>query len=175
MATNLKNLSEFSSEIPSAKDMSFGIVVSQWNLDITSKLLEGAIDTLTKAGCLRENITVKWVPGAFEIPLAVQYFADLTTVDGVVALGCVIQGETRHFDFICGPVSQSILNIQLAEGLPVGFGLLTTNDMQQALDRAGGKHGNKGDEAAATAIMMVSLGRSMNGEALRFIDKGAVN
>ncbi len=157
MATNLKNLSHFTSELPSAEGMSFGIVVSQWNNEITSKLLEGAINTLKEAGCADEDIKVKWVPGAYELPLGVKFFAEYSTVDAVIALGCVIQGDTRHFDFICGPVSQAIMDLQLEEELPIGFGLLTTEDFQQAADRAGGKHGNKGDEAAATALMMLSL------------------
>ncbi len=164
MATNLKNLSHFTSELPSAEGMSFGIVVSSWNNEITSKLLEGAINTLKEAGCAEGDIQVKWVPGAYELPLGVKFFVEHSTVDAVIALGCVIQGETRHFDFICGPVSQAIMDIQIEEEMPIGFGLLTTEDFQQAADRAGGKHGNKGDEAAATALMMLALQGEMEAE-----------
>lgn len=144
--------------------MTFAIVVSEWNSEVTTKLLDGAISTLIKSGCSPENITVKWVPGTFELPLAAQYFIELTTVDAIITLGCVIQGETKHFDFICQSTAQSLQNIAIREAVPVIFGILTTNDMQQALDRAGGKQGNKGDEAAATAVKMVALARELESE-----------
>lgn len=164
MATNLKNLSQFDKPVPSAKDMRFGIVVAEWNSAITGALLEGALATLRAAGCAEENIIVKWVPGTFELPMGAQYFAEYTNVDGVIALGCVIQGETRHFDFVCQGVTIGITQLQLSWSMPVTFGVLTTENQQQALDRAGGKHGNKGDEAAATAIKMVALQREMERE-----------
>lgn len=164
MASQNKNLSVFDRPIPSAEDMSFGIVVSEWNTTITSSLLKGALDTLHAAGCPKEQVSVKWVPGTFELPMGAQWFAEFTDVDAVITLGCVIQGETRHFDFVCQGVTQGIQQMQLSWNMPIAFGVLTTNDMQQALDRAGGVHGNKGDEAAATAIKMVALQREMEME-----------
>lgn len=161
MATNLKNLSNYNnSEIPNAKEMKFGIVVAQWNTDVTGALYKGAIDTLMKHGCKEENILVKHVPGSFELTLGAQFFAEYTEVDSVICLGCVIQGETRHFDFICQGVTHGITQLNIKYNLPFIFGLLTTENQQQALDRAGGKHGNKGDEAAVTAIQMVAIKKS---------------
>ena len=169
MASNLKNLSVFDRPVPSAAEMSFGIVVAEWNHAITSALLDVAIATLRAAGCPEEKISVKWVPGTFELAMGAQYFAEYTNVDAVIVLGCVIQGDTRHFDFVCQGVTQGVQQMQLSWNMPIAFGVLTTNDQQQALDRAGGKLGNKGDEAAATAIKMVALQREMeledNGEA----------
>lgn len=164
MATNLKNLSHFERAVPSSKDMRIGIVVAEWNSAITGALLEGALHTLKEAGCEDENIIVKWVPGTFELPMGAQYFAEYTNVDGVIVLGCVIQGETRHFDYVCQGVTIGITQLQLSWSMPIAFGVLTTDNQQQAIDRAGGKHGNKGDEAAATLIKMVALQREMENE-----------
>ncbi len=154
-----KNLSAIGVTLPSAVDMKIGIVWSEWNTEITAALLNGAIATLREAGCVDENIVVKQVPGAFELPFGVRLFAEHSDVDGVIALGCVVQGETRHFDFICQGVTQGIQSVSLDWDLPTAFGVLTTNDMQQALDRAGGKYGNKGREAAATLLRMITLQR----------------
>jgi 6,7-dimethyl-8-ribityllumazine synthase len=137
--------------------MHFGIVVSEWNIEITNKLLEGAYGTLIQHSAKEKNIVVKWVPGSFELPLGAQLVAENHKVDAIICLGCVIQGETRHFDFICNAASSGIMQLNLEYNLPFIFGLLTPNDMQQAQDRAGGKHGNKGDEAALTAIKMVAM------------------
>ena len=137
--------------------MRFGIVVSEWNGEVTEALLDGAIRVLTRSGCDISNITVKRVPGAFELPLGVQFLAEYTDVDAVIALGCVVQGETPHFDYICQGATQGITQLAIAWNMPVAFGLLTTDSIQQALDRAGGRLGNKGEEAAATAIRMVAL------------------
>ncbi len=161
MATNLKNLSVFQSEIPSAEGFKFGIVVAEWNWEVTGALLEGAVKTLVQAGCAESDILIRKVPGTFELTLGAQFFAEYTDVDAVIVLGCVIQGETRHFDFICQGVTQGVTQVSLTWNMPVIFGVLTTEDLQQALDRAGGKHGNKGDEAAATAISMVALQNEM--------------
>lgn len=159
MAT--RDLSDYDlNSVPSAENMSFGIVVAEWNWHITSALAQGAIDTLKRHGAIDENIRVKYVPGTFELPLGGQFFAELDNVDSVILLGCVIQGETRHFDYICEGVTQGTKDLNLKYNKPFIFGVLTTNDEQQALDRAGGKHGNKGDEAAVTAIKMVDLQRS---------------
>jgi len=143
--------------VPSGDNMRFGIVVSEWNFQITSALAEGAIKTLKKHGVRDEDILVKYVPGSFELPLGAQYFAEMENVDAVILLGCVIQGETRHFDFICQGVTQGTIELNLKYNKPFIFGILTTENEQQALDRSGGKHGNKGDEAAVTAIKMVYL------------------
>lgn len=161
MATNLKNLSDYNPDkVPDASGMKFGIVVAEWNVEITGALLKAAVDTLKRHGVLDENISVRWVPGTFELTRGAAYFAEATDVDAVIVLGCVIQGETRHFDFICNGVTQGITALNMQYSMPFIFGVLTTNDQQQAIDRAGGKHGNKGDEAAVTAIKMVSLGES---------------
>ena len=158
MATSLKNLSDYdASKVSSAEDMKFGIVVAEWNPEITNALLEGAVKSLLKHGAKEEDITIKHVPGSYELPLGAQLFLEDTDVDAVIILGCVIQGETRHFDFICDAVGQGVMKLNLDYITPVIFGLLTTNNQQQAIDRAGGKHGNKGDEAAITAIKMVDL------------------
>lgn len=168
MASELKNLSVFERPVPSAAEMSFGIVVAEWNHEITSALLAGAVATLREAGCPEDKISVKWVPGTFELAMGAQYFAEYTNVDAVIVLGCVIQGDTRHFDFVCQGVTIGVQQMQLSWNMPIAFGVLTTNDRQQALDRAGGRLGNKGDEAAATAIKMAALQREMeledNGE-----------
>jgi len=153
MATKKHNLSQFDSPLPSAAEMRFGIVVAEWNREVTEALLEGAVRTLRAAGCPDLNIQIKYVPGTFELALGAQFFAEYTDVDAVIALGCVIQGDTRHFDFICQGVTQGITQLQIQWNMPIAFGVLTVNDMQQALDRCG----NKGDEAAATAINMVKL------------------
>jgi 6,7-dimethyl-8-ribityllumazine synthase len=156
MAT--KNLSEYDIEkVPSAEGMKFGIIVAEWNYEITGALAEGAIGTLKKHGTEEKNIIVKHVPGTFELTLGAQYMAEYTDVDAVIVLGCVIQGETRHFDFICAGVTQGIIELNVKYNKPFIFGVLTTDNQQQALDRAGGRLGNKGDEAAVTAIKMVAL------------------
>lgn len=156
MAT--KNLSEYDlTTVPSAAAMKFGIVVAEWNYEITGALAQGAADTLKRHGAFEENIIVKHVPGTFELTLGAQYLAEFTDVNAIIALGCVIQGETRHFDFICHGVTQGITTLNMKYNKPFIFGVLTTDNHQQALDRAGGKLGNKGDEAAVTAIKMLAL------------------
>ena len=135
MATKKHNLSQFDSPLPSAAEMRFGIVVAEWNREVTEALLEGAVRTLRAAGCPDLNIQIKYVPGTFELALGAQFFAEYTDVDAVIALGCVIQGDTRHFDFICQGVTQGITQLQIQWNMPIAFGVLTVNDMQQALDR----------------------------------------
>lgn len=160
MAT--KNLSAYDIEsVPSGKGYKFGIVVAEWNYEITGALAQGAIDTLKRHDVLDKNITVHHVPGTFELPLGGQFFAEYSDVDAIIILGCVIQGETRHFDFICHGVTQGTTDLNLKYNKPFIFGVLTTENEQQALDRAGGKLGNKGDEAAVTAIKMVALKQNM--------------
>lgn len=175
MATRHHNLSQLDTPLPSAADMKFGIVVAEWNRDITEALLEGAVRTLRKAGCPDLNIEIKYVPGTFELSLGAQFFAEYSDVDAVIALGCVIQGDTRHFDFICQGVSQGVTQLQIQWNMPIAFGVLTVNDRQQALDRAGGRLGNKGDEAAATAIQMVRLQDEMEAASPENIDRKNIN
>jgi 6,7-dimethyl-8-ribityllumazine synthase len=161
MSSVNKNLSSAEgSEIPDAKPFKFGIVYSEWNYEITNALKEGALKTLLDNGALQENITVKQVPGSFELTLGAQYLAEYTNVDAIICLGCVIQGETRHFDFICDAVAKGITDLNIKYNMPFIFGVLTPDSQQQAVDRAGGKHGNKGDEAAVTAIKMLGLKKS---------------
>ncbi len=157
MATVHKIKSGVVAQIPSAKDMKFGIVVSEWNPHITGPMLDGAVRTLMANGCPESEIIVKRVPGTFELPLGAQFFAEYTDVDAVIVLGCVVQGDTRHFDYVCDGVTQGVSQLMLAWNMPVAFGVLTTDNMQQAEDRAGGKLGNKGSEAAEVAIKMVAL------------------
>ncbi len=164
MATKNHNLSQFDSPLPSAADMSFGIVVAEWNPHITGALAQGAKNTLLEAGCKEENIAIRYVPGTFELPLGAQFFAEYTEVDAIIVLGCVIQGDTPHFDYVCSGVTQGVTQLQLHWNIPIAFGVLTVLEEQQALDRCGGALGNKGDEAAATVLKMVELQRSMTKE-----------
>jgi 6,7-dimethyl-8-ribityllumazine synthase len=158
MSSSQKNLSQFEGiPTPDAKPYRFGIVWSEWNHEITGALKQGAYDTLLKAGALEENIVVKTVPGSFELTLGAQYVAEFTNVDAVICLGCVIQGETKHFDFICEAVAKGITDLNIKYNKPFIFGVLTPNTHQQAVERAGGEFGNKGDEAAVTAIKMLAM------------------
>jgi 6,7-dimethyl-8-ribityllumazine synthase len=158
MASQLKNLSDFSHTIiPSAAPYRFGIVVAEWNAEVTRALLEGAYQTLIKHGAKEENIHSYPVPGSFELTSGADLLLKQGNLDAVICLGCVIQGETRHFDFICNAVATGVSNVAIKYSKPVIFGVLTTDNQQQAIDRAGGKHGNKGDEAAITAIKMAEL------------------
>ena len=133
------------------------IVVSEWNSEVTESLYVSCHATLVQHGVNRENIIKKMVPGSFELTLGSQWMAQQDEIDAVICLGCVIQGETRHFDFICQSVAQGVKDVALKYNKPVIFGVLTTDTKKQALDRAGGKHGNKGDEAAYTAVKMLDF------------------
>ena len=158
MASDQKNLSDYShTNINNIGDKQFAIVVSEWNEEITESLYQGALDTLLSHGALKEHIVRKNVPGSFELTLGAQWMAAEENIDAIICLGCVIQGETRHFDFICDAVANGITNVSLKYNKPVIFGVLTLNSQKQALDRAGGKYGNKGDEAAITAIKMLGF------------------
>ena len=157
MATSNKNLSTYSrTNISDISDKRFGIVVSEWNSEVTEALYSGAVETLLQHGAVKENIIRKTVPGSYELTLGAQWMA-MEDIDAVICLGCVIRGETPHFDYICQAVANGITNVALKYDKPVIFGVLTTLDLQQAIERAGGKHGNKGDEAAATAIKMLGF------------------
>jgi 6,7-dimethyl-8-ribityllumazine synthase len=156
MASNLKNLSQHN-EIPNAGTHRFGIVVSEWNSEITDALLQGATKTLQDAGANDEQIIISYVPGSFELPFGAQKLILDVDVDCVICLGCVIQGETPHFDYVCSATGLGVMQVGLEHNKPVIFGVLTTLNQQQALDRAGGKHGNKGVEAAVTALKMLNI------------------
>ena len=161
MATIHRNLSEYSKDsIPNGADFKVGIVVSEWNEKITLNLLKGAKETLLKHGVLESNIMIRFVPGAFELPLGAQLMLDHTQMDGVIAIGVVIQGETKHFDFVCQGATQGLIQVNLEYNSPVAFCLLTDNDIQQSIDRSGGKHGNKGVECAIACMKMIELKKS---------------
>ena len=158
MATYLRNLSEYDfSKVPDASNMCFGIVVAEWNPEITGKLLEGCVSTLEKHGTLPENIHVKTVPGSFELIYGAHQMCLNGGYDAVIILGCVIRGDTPHFDYICAGVTYGIARLNAKREIPVIHGLLTTNDLQQAEDRSGGRLGNKGDECAVVAIKMAKF------------------
>ena len=158
MATVQKNLSNFDKdEIPDAQKMIIGIVVSQWNNNITDNLLDGAKKTLLELKIEEANIIIHHVPGTFELPLATQYLLEHTNVHGVIALGSVIQGETKHFDFVCDGAINGLMNVSLKYNKPVILGVLTDDNLQQAIDRSGGKHGNKGIECAVACVKMIAL------------------
>ena len=158
MATAFHNLSDYDfNSVPDASDMRFGIVVSEWNSNITGALLEGAVTTLKKHGVKDENLLVQTVPGSFELTFGSAQMIKSGKVDAVIAIGCVVRGDTPHFDYVCAGTTQGIAELNAQAKIPVIFGLITTDTMQQAEDRAGGIHGNKGDECAVTAIKMVDL------------------
>ena len=159
MATENKNLSNYDKNtIPNAKDIRFGIVVSEWNDNITKNLFKGAMSALFDCGALQENI-IKWdVPGSFELVHGSKKMIETQNVDVVIAIGSVIEGETKHFDFVCTATANGIMDLNVKYNTPVIFCVLTDKTMQQAIDRSGGKHGNKGTEAAIAAIKMAVLG-----------------
>lgn len=162
MATSKKSLSKHDAQaVPSAKPFSFGIAWSRWNEDITLALRQGAFDTLLNYGAETANIHEMEVPGAFELPMAARFLCQKQKLDAVICIGCVIKGETAHNEYINQAVAQGLIQLSLMSGVPAVFGVLTPNDQQQALDRAGGKHGNKGIEAAVTAIHMANLRQSV--------------
>lgn len=158
MATALHHLSDYDIEsVPDASNMCFGIVVSEWNKDITGALLDGAVKTLEKHGTLPENIHIKTVPGSFELIYGAQQMTKNDGFDAIIILGSVIRGETPHFDYICEGVTNGIAHLNATQNIPVVFGLLTTDNLEQAQDRSGGKLGNKGDECAVVAIKMAKF------------------
>ena len=162
MATSIKNLSDYDKKnISNGADYKIGIVVSEWNETITGKLMEGALETFKENGVCEENILIKTVPGAFELPLGAQSLLEFNKLDGVIAIGTVIQGETKHFDYVCSGATQGIMTVMLNYNTPISFCVLTDNNMQQSIDRAGGKHGNKGIECAVSLLKMIQLQRSL--------------
>ncbi|MBF6629163.1 MAG: 6,7-dimethyl-8-ribityllumazine synthase [Proteiniphilum sp.] len=158
MATELHNLSSYDpTSVPQGKGKRIGIVVSEWNYSVTGNLLRGTYDTLLKFGVESEDIIVEHVPGSFELTYGAKLLIEKANLDSVIILGCVIQGETPHFTFVCESVTQGSTQLNLDYNVPVIFGLLTTNTLDQAKARSGGRHGNKGDEAAITALKMIAL------------------
>jgi len=153
-----QNLSKYS-DVPDASGMKVGIVVAEWNSELTFAMKEGAVQTLRQHGLKDEDIIVRHVPGSFELTSGAQMMAERLFVDTVICIGCVIRGETPHFNYICQGVTVGLTQISIHYKIPVIFGVLTTNTLQQALDRAGGKYGNKGVEAAVTAIKMLAVKR----------------
>jgi 6,7-dimethyl-8-ribityllumazine synthase len=156
MASALHNLSSYDpTTVPSGKGYKIGIVVSEWNEEVTGALLEGAYNTLLRHDVEVDDIMVKTVPGSFELVYAAASMMDYTDVDAIIAIGCVIRGDTPHFDYICQGATQGLAELNGRAEVPVIYGLLTCNTMQQALDRCGGALGNKGDECAITALKMI--------------------
>ncbi|NCO56010.1 MAG: 6,7-dimethyl-8-ribityllumazine synthase [Bacteroidetes bacterium CG02_land_8_20_14_3_00_31_25] len=163
MSINLKS-NKNDNTIPNAENMKFGIVVAEWNSKITDALLDAAIDTLKKCNVKEENIIVRYVPGCIELTAASKFMAELTDVDSVICIGCVIQGETKHFDYVCLSVVEGITELNIKYNIPFIFCVLTTANYQQAIERAGGNMGNKGTESALTAVKMVELKRSFTNQ-----------
>ena len=158
MATANRNLSAYQKEdYIDIKQYKIGVVVSDWNSEITSKLQKGAIDTLIDNGVNSSNIEIFNVPGTFELPLGAQFVFENKEVDGIIAIGTVIKGETKHFDYVCQGATEGIMQVGLKYNKPVSFCVLTDNNMQQSIDRAGGKHGNKGTECAISCLKMIAL------------------
>lgn len=158
MSSADKNLSIFSTDgLPDVSQKRFAVLVAEWNEEVTEALALGAISTLLRHGVKEENIVKRAVPGSYELSFGAQVMAQRADIDAVIAIGCVIQGETRHNDYINHAVAHGLTDVALKYNKPVIFGVLTPNTQQQALDRAGGIHGNKGDEAAITAIKMLGL------------------
>jgi 6,7-dimethyl-8-ribityllumazine synthase len=163
MSSSSKNLSQYDeSSIPSAEGMSFGIVVSEWNSTITHVLYEGCRETLLRHGAKEENLHTVQVPGSFELPAGAKMLASARKLDAVICIGCVIKGETSHNEYINHAVAAGLTNLSIVSGIPFIFGVLTPDSEQQALDRAGGRHGNKGVEAAVTAIRMAALRKELS-------------
>jgi len=162
MSSKDKNLSTYDEEnIPSAEELNFGIVVSEWNAEITHALYEGCLETLEKHGAKEDNIHVVQVPGTYELPQGARMLNQNEKIDATICLGCVIKGETSHNEYINMSVANALQNMAIATGKPFIFGVLTPNDMEQAKERAGGKYGNKGVEAAVTAIRMGDLSKEL--------------
>jgi 6,7-dimethyl-8-ribityllumazine synthase len=158
MATALSNLSDYNAEdVPNANGLRIGFIVSQWNKEITHALYKGAVETLISHGVKDQDIITFHVPGSFELPFGASKMIDKHAPDAVIVIGSVIQGETKHFDFVCQATAQGVMDLNIQTQTPVIFCVLTDNTLQQAQDRSGGKHGNKGVEAAVAAIQMATL------------------
>lgn len=157
MSTLLEKTRKENSPLPSGKDKIIGIVVSEWNTPITESLLKGATNTLIAAGVKEDDIIVEYVPGSVELTFGAKVLVEGTLAHAIIVLGCVIQGDTRHFDYVCDSVTQGITNLNLRYDTPFIFGVLTTDNLEQAEARAGGTHGNKGEDCAIAALKMIAL------------------
>ena len=158
MATAFQSLSSCNPDtVPDAAAMRFGIVISEWNRQITEKLFEGAYKTLVRHGVRSENIFMERVPGSFELTFGARRLAENLEIDAVIVIGSVVRGDTPHFDYVCSSVTQGVTELNMKYTIPFILGVLTTDNMLQAEERAGGRYGNKGDEAAITAIKMIDL------------------
>ena len=156
------NLSDYDpSAVPDGSPWTIAVVAAEWNSEVTDAMLDGAVSTLRQNGVRPENIRTYRVPGTYELTYAADTLSELDAIDAVICIGCVIQGETRHFEFICQAVAQGITNVALKHERPVIFSVLTCDTMEQALDRAGGRHGNKGVEGAVTALKMLAYRASV--------------
>ena len=164
MATVGKNLSSYdSNELPNGARFKVGIVVSEWNKEFTEAMMRGAVEVLLQSGVPESSITVKWVPGSYELPLGVQMMleSEKLDLDGVIAIGSVIRGETAHFDYVCSAAAQGIKDVNLKTGKPVSFCVLTDDNEEQTRARSGGEHGNKGTDAAVVVLKMLALGSEL--------------
>lgn len=157
MSTILEKARSQNTPLPSGKDKIVGIVVSEWNTPITDSLLKGATDTLLAAGVKESDIIIEYVPGSVELTFGAKVLIEETLVHAVIVLGCVIQGDTRHFDYVCDSITQGVTTLNLEYETPVIFGVLTTDNLEQAEARAGGTHGNKGEDCAIAALKMIAL------------------
>ena len=163
MATSAVNLSDFElDKLPDTSGMNFGIVVAEWNSEITEALYQGALETLKATGTPEKKITRIDVPGSFELVYGAKLLCEKELLDAVIVIGCVIQGETRHFDFVCQGVTQGVQDLNLRYDTPVIFCVLTDNNIEQSRARSGGKHGNKGVECAVSAIKIATLRRMLH-------------
>ena len=163
MATSNTNLSAYDkNKVKSGADLKIGIVVSEWNDDITSKLCAGAVQTLLENDVREDNIKIQNVPGAFELPLGAQCLLKQREFDGIITIGAVIQGETKHFDFVCHGATEGIMRVMLDFNTPISFCVLTDNTKEQSIARSGGKHGNKGIEAAVSLLQMIDAYKSLS-------------
>jgi len=159
--TNMREIQVLEGKVVAPEGMKAAIVASRFNEIIVNKLLGGAVDGLVRHGVAEENITAAWVPGAFEIPIAAQKLAQSGKYDAIICVGAVIRGDTTHYDYVCAEVSKGIAQVGLSAGIPVLFGVITTENIEQAIARAGSKAGNKGYDCALSAIEMVNLIRQM--------------
>lgn len=158
MASKNKDLSSFDSKtVPSGRGKKIGLVISEWNTEITEGLKLGAVDALQECGTSLTDVLIEYVPGTFELPLGAQFLLESTEVDAVIAIGCVVRGETAHFDYVCQGATQGIQEVSLRFNKPVMFCVLTDDTIQQSRDRSGGRYGNKGTEAAIGALKMLGL------------------
>ena len=162
MSTLLEKSRSQDTPLPSGKNKVIGIVVSEWNTPITEALLKGATDTLIAAGVKEDDIIIEYVPGTVELTFGAKVLIEQTLAHAVITLGCVIQGDTRHFDYVCDSVTQGVTKLNLQYDTPVIFGVLTTNNLEQAEARAGGTHGNKGEDCAIAALKMIALQEKYN-------------